>query len=169
MSWLRNATEFGIRLERYPDAQLVLFERLVEEPVAALNDLYARLGLATVDAGQLQRSLATIRYSTTNADEERGRSAKVSGIQSSALDRWRNQLTQEQLQSTCALTAAGADFYGYDLGSPDSVVRAVKALRMTKGVMIPKYLALYLYSRMRLSRLSRPRSGNLQGAVGDLA
>ena len=158
MSWLRNATEFGICLDRYPDAHLVLFEQIIDRPGSALNKLYAQLGLDAVDAARLRELMASIRYSATHAHEERGKSANVSGIQTAARDRWREQLSEDQARSICALTAVAADYYGYALGSSDSFASAVKALRQAKGLTIPKYLALYLYSRACLRRLHRMAS-----------
>ena len=57
INWLRNATEFAVRLHRYPDTYLLYYERLVADPARELNKLYTRLGLGD-PAGNYRRRCA---------------------------------------------------------------------------------------------------------------
>src|SRR5262245_43738552 len=104
LNWLRNATEFAIRLRRHKHAQLVSFEQLVSDPTTTVNTLYARLGLPTLAGAHLQSSLANIEYSMTKTHKERGKRLAEMGIQQMALQRWRHQLSEKQIDWVCALT-----------------------------------------------------------------
>lgn len=157
-NWLRNATEFAIRLNRYADAHLVYFEQLVSEPVATLNRLYAELGLEPLAVAEASQILASIEYTHTKTHEERGKPQTLEGVQAAALDRWRHQLSDDQLRWICALASSGAQYYGYQLDYGPSLSSLTQALARGKEASAIKYIALYLYCRARLAVLGRRQS-----------
>jgi hypothetical protein len=161
MNWLRNATEFAVRLNRYEDAHLVHFEQLVSEPVETLNRLYVELGLEPLDPTMMRGLLDSIEYSHTKTHEERGRPQSLSGVQAGALDRWRHQLSEDQLDWVCALSRVGARRYGYDVDGRGGIATLLQAIGKAKGTAAVKYAALYLYCRTRLALLSRGAGGQL--------
>ena len=152
MNWLRNATEFAVRLNRYDDAHLIHFEELVSEPVATLNSLYVELGLEPIAPAKLRDLLNLIEYSQTKTHEERGRPQSLSGVQAGALDRWRQQLSEDRLAWVCSVSRAGAHWYGYELDK-SGIAALLQAMGKAKGTGALKCAALYLYCRTRLALL----------------
>ena len=152
-NWLRNVTEFGIRLNRYDDAHLLYFEQLVSDPVTTLNRLYSELGLKPLKPTALRALLDPIQYSNTRAHTERGKPQTLSGVQPVALDRWRSALSDDQVRWICALTAAGARYYKYELDYGPDWLSVTRALGHAKDRSAIKYAALYLYCRARLAWL----------------
>ena len=106
LNWLRNATEFAIRLRRHQDTQLVYFEQLVSDPTKTLNTLYGGLGLRALSDTEVRSALANIEYSMTKTHQERGKRLSETGVQQVALQRWRKQLSEKQTDWVCALTEA---------------------------------------------------------------
>jgi hypothetical protein len=155
-NWLRNATEFAIRLNRYDDAHAIYFEQLVAEPVTTLNRLYAELGLERLKPAALRNLLDSIEYTNTKTYEEQGKPQRQTlvGVQPLALDRWRQQLSDEQLHWICALTTSGARHYGYELDYRPSLALLMRALGHAKDRSSIRYLALYLYCQARLALLA---------------
>ena len=159
LNWLRNATEFAVRLRRHKDTHLIYFEPLVSDPTATLNTLYARLGLPTLMDDQIQSSLARIEYSMTKTHEERGKRLAEMGVQQMALQRWRHQLSEKQLNWVCALTEGGAQYYGYEIDHRRGIFTAMQALTRA-GVAGVKYgITLSLLQRkanVHASTVQRP-------------
>jgi hypothetical protein len=152
MDWLRNATEFAVRLHGSRDAHLLYYERLVADPPATLNELYTRLGLEPLPESSFASRLAAIEYTTTKGFAEKSRSNAV-GLHTEALARWRTQLTAEQARSVCALTEAAARHYGYDLGCAPKLGEIAAAFRHADPNRKPKLMAVYVYCRLRLAVL----------------
>ena len=78
----------------------------------------------------------------------------MSGVQTGALDRWRHQLSEDQLGWVSALSRIGARRYGYELDNP-GIATLLQAIGKAKGTAILKYAALYLYCRTRLASVPR--------------
>jgi hypothetical protein len=149
--WLRNATEFAIRLSRYNDAHIVYFEQLISEPVTTLNKLYQELGLDPIKPAMLRGLLDSIEYSHTKTHTEQGKPRTLTGVQAIALDRWRRELSDEQLRRICAIARAGARHFGYELEYAPSLMSLLRGLSYAKERSAAEYLMLYLYCRARLA------------------
>lgn len=152
-NWLRNATEFAIRLNRHNEAHVTYFEQLVSEPATTLNMLYAELGLDTLDPAVLHGLLDSIEYSHTKTHKEQGKPRTLAGVQTAALDRWRRELSDEQLRMVCTIASSAAQYFGYELDYGPSLRTLTQALSYAKERSAAEYLALYLYCRARLALL----------------
>jgi hypothetical protein len=117
-----------------------------------LNNVYERLGLETLPATTVASALAEIEYTTTKGFSEKNRANAV-GLHTEALDRWRTQLTAEQARLVCALTAAAARHYGYDLGYVPKFADVASAFQRADLNRKAKLIALYIYCRFRLAMI----------------
>lgn len=159
-NWLRNATEFAVRLNRYDDARVTYFEQLVAQPVTTLNRLYAALGFPPLKPTALRSLLDSIEYTNTKTYEEQGKPQTLVGVQPLALDRWRQQLSDEQCRWICAVASSGARHYGYELDYRPNLSSLARAFGQAKDRSAIRYMALYLYCQARLAVLSRLRPPN---------
>ena len=62
-----------------------------------MNRLYVELGLKPLDPAVMRGLLDSIEYSHTKTHEDRSKPQSLSGVQTGALDRWRHQLSEDQL------------------------------------------------------------------------
>ena len=152
LDWLRNAAEFGLRLKRHKGSSTwIRYEDLVMDSAGTLNGVYSFLGLDPLAEETVAEALSDIFYKKTQAfDAKKTKEhAKKRGVQTEGLDRWRRELSVEQLGIVTSITAAGARHFGYDLETGrqgDSAVGAI--LRAGKDRRL-KHLAVYFYCRAR--------------------
>jgi hypothetical protein len=165
LDWLRNAVEFAARLNRYHDALLLYFEQLVADPASNLNRIYGELGLDRLDVNTVQAALAGIEYTSTKTYEERGRGPNPRGLHTAPLNRWREQLSREQVTLVSGLTHAGAEYYGYEPEPSPGSLFAINALRRVGTARLVKSWAVYLYCRFRLLLMPRAKQVASHDAV----
>ncbi len=157
LDWLRNATEFSRLLGRHrARATCMRYEDLVMDPIATLNRVYGFLGIDPLDEATIASALSGIFYKTTQAYTDKAPEDRVKkkGVQTEGLDRWRRELSAEQLGIVTALTGAAARRFGYALdpnggtgGAIGAIWRAGKADRL-------RHLARYAYCRARAGMAS---------------
>ena len=156
LSWLRNAAEFAVRLQRYPGSCVLFYEQLVNDPTSALNRAYRDLGLALIDKAMVEAAVSDVQFKTTTAYGEASSSiSKPSGIQRAELDRWRNELSTKQLQTVCALTFPGARFFGYEMKARPGWWDVANALGQARSLALVRFALVYCYCRTRLAIASR--------------
>jgi hypothetical protein len=152
MDWLRNATEFADCLSRHRTTSLAFrYEDLVNDPAETLNRIYDFLGLSMMDPEAIFEALSRMTYSRTQMHRE---PETIKGLRKDSLDRWRQELSKEQVAIITTLTAPAAHLFDYAAEiKPGNMRQIIWALsRGTFGAQAVRQLLKLAYCRYKLAR-----------------
>lgn len=134
----RTTVAVGLRFaRRHPDISMIVrFEEFLTDPVATLHRVFAWTVGEPMDTATLEAALAGLGGGASNTPGE-----LYTGISTAPLDRWRRDLSPEQVDLITALTWRTARAAGYDLGKPTAgpdmvqMIRAMPSLRRKLRVL----------------------------------
>jgi hypothetical protein len=159
LDWLRNTAEFTDFLTRRKDRAIAFrYEDLVESPAGTLNQVYSFLGLPTMSATEISEALQLVPYSRTQTGKKKGTAKDIGiettkGIRQESLERWRQELSPEQLAIVTTLTAAGAGKFGYCRGEGRPGAGMLRSFSMfPKPTLRAKEFLRFLYCQTKLAR-----------------
>ena len=111
ISW-RNMTQRMLRFAaRYRGrALLVRYEDFLRTPAEKLNEIFDFLTGIPLSGDVIERRLDGLSYGATNVPDERGK-----GLSKAPLERWKNDLSDEQVKRIGEITGETARRVGYSL------------------------------------------------------
>jgi hypothetical protein len=157
LDWLRNATEFADFLGRHKDrATAFKYEDLIERPARTLNQVYSFLGLPLLSATEIGEALQLVPYSRTQTGKKKEMSKDAGketarGIRTESLERWRLELSPEQLGIVTSLTASGAGKFEYRWDEEQRRVGMLRTFSMFPPTLRAKELLRFLYCQHKLA------------------
>ncbi len=165
VDWLCNAARFVKLIDEYPERSVLFrYEDLIRQPIKTLEALYRHLGVAGVDEDVLQAGLDGLFYKRTQGgsedpvDEEDPKDQATVGLQQQAIDRWRRQLTDDEVRLVSILTFPGAGHFDYTCTGSLCPGDVRWALRRAEGLRFrTRQLLRYVYYRRQLKRSPAPQ------------
>jgi hypothetical protein len=111
----RNMMQRFLRFKAiHPECTLILrFEDFVRNPEATMNRLFEFVGVDRLEPETIRQRLAMLSYGASNIPSEMG-----TGISTKPLDRWKETLSDQDVNLLLRITHRTARKLGYDLRAP---------------------------------------------------
>ena len=161
VDWSRQAMGYAkFIMESAEKSTVINYEGLVADPTNHLNRVYQFLGLPTLDCDTINKELTGIPLKRTSSvyDQEFGtNNPQPYGVQMEGVNRWKTQLSEEQINIINNMTSPFARIYGYELTSNGIFYNFYLILKFTRLSLTARQFLRWFSAKLQLSYRLRGR------------